>query len=54
MVVVHGLVGFAGVVHDAVPERDATIGQPIGEPEFMERIDAPGGCDLGIPQLMEP
>ena len=45
MVVVRRLVGLAGVVDDAVLERDAALGEPVGELEVVERRDAGDGLD---------
>ena len=46
VIVVSGLVGLPGVVHDAVAERDTARGQPVGELEIMESSDA--GHRLGL------
>ena len=54
VIVVSGLVGLARVVHDAMAERDAAGGQPIGELEIMECRDAGHGLDLRITQLLQP
>ena len=54
VIVVSRLVGLSGVVDDAVPERDAACGQPVGELEVVERRDAGHRLDLRITQLLQP
>ena len=54
MVVVRRLVGLAGVVDDAVPERDAALFEPIGELEVVERRDAPDALHLGVAKPVHP
>ena len=46
VVVVHGLVVFAGVLDDAVDEGDAALGQLVGELKVVERADAARALDL--------
>ena len=40
VIVVRRLVGLAGVVHDPVLERDAALGETVGELKVVERRDA--------------
>ena len=54
MVVVGGLVGLAGIGHDAVLEGDAALGPAIGEGEIVERLHALDGFDLGLTQPSQP
>ena len=54
VIVVRRLVRLAGVVDDAVPERDAALGEPVGELEIVERREAGRSLDLRITTLFEP
>ena len=51
MIVVHRLVGLAGVVDDAVLERDAAVGEAVGELEIVERRQVRRRFDLRAPPL---
>ena len=54
VVVVRRLVGLAGVVDDAVLERDAALGDAIGELEIVERRNAGHRLDLCVAKRRQP
>ena len=55
VIVVRRLVRLAGVVDDAVLERDAALGQPVRELEVVERRERrPTALTCASPQLLEP
>ena len=54
VIVVSRLVGLAGVVDNAVPERDAALRQAVGELEIVEGGDALSGLDLCVLKRDQP
>ncbi len=54
MIVVSRFVGLAGVVDDAVPERDAAPGQLVCELKVVKRADTGSRLDLRVPEPLQP
>ena len=54
MIVVDRLVGLPGVVHDAVHERDAALGDAIGELEVVKHRQPGGSLQLCVAHDLQP
>ena len=54
MIVVGGLVRLAGIVDNAMLERDAAAGAAIGKAEIVKRSHPAGALDLRLGEALEP